>query len=84
MIATQLDEKHMHCHQHQRVAAEPDEYVLQRTPPHFAQAAGEAEESEEAGKGGDEVGGGNVVGREADMMTCENCSHTLNGEKDAR
>ncbi len=52
-------------------------------PPHYALAAGEAEEREEAGEGGDEVGGGNVVRGETYVMAGKNGGYALNSEKDA-
>ncbi len=57
---------------------------MQRTPPHYAQAAGEAEESEETSEGGDEVGGGNVVRGETYVMAGKNGGYALNSEKDTR
>ena len=53
-------------------------------PPYNAEAAGEAEEGEEAGEGSDEVGGGNIVGRETDVMSREDGRCALDREEDTR
>ena len=53
-------------------------------PPYNAEAAGEAEEGEEAGEGSDEVGGGNIVGRETNVMSREDGRCALDREEDTR
>ena len=53
-------------------------------PPHYAQAAGEAEDGEETGEGSNEISVGNIVGRETDVMSREYGRCALDRKEDTR